>query len=65
MIPAGLSTIFLVLGGVECAVFLAAYLVLRLARVRDVRWTIGVVVAAAMTYLATFAAMLVMGLASR
>lgn len=57
--------IFLVLGAVECVVFLAAYLYLRLARVRDLRWTVGIVVAAALTYLATFGVMLAVGLRSR
>ena len=41
--------IFLVLSVVECAVFLAVYIFLRVGRVRDVRWTIGIVVAAALT----------------
>ena len=57
--------IFLVLSVVECAVFLAVYIFLRVGRVRDVRWTIGIVVAAALIYLATFGAMLAVGLRGR
>ena len=60
--PPGLTTLFLVLGLAETALFVAVYLYLRLARVRDLRWTVGIVAAAALIYLGTFAAMLVAAL---
>ena len=54
--PPGLTTLFLVLGLAETVLFVAVYLYLRLARVRDLRWTVGIVAAAALIYLGTFAA---------
>ncbi|HLJ61790.1 MAG TPA: hypothetical protein VKZ50_18855 [bacterium] len=56
---------FLALNLAECAIFLAAYLYMRVYRPRDVRWTAAVVALAAATYLATFVAMLVAGARAR
>jgi hypothetical protein len=61
----GVFHVFLVLNLAECALFLVAYLYVRVYRPRNVRWTAGVVAAAAAVYLATFAAMLVIAARGR